>query len=96
MALRSSPSESRGRCDATTSLMRADSVRGRVRMIDIVHYDVGFGPLGRLMNKVYVASRLDDIFDYRASIIHDIFPQNRSAPSADEAAKTPPRAGAYA
>ena len=47
---------------------------GRVRMTDIVHYDVGFGPLGRLMNRLYVASRLNDIFDFRASIIHDIFP----------------------
>jgi len=70
---------------------------GRVRMTDIVHYDVGFGPLGRLMNKVYVASRLDDIFDFRATIIHDIFPQDRQALSDDQAAKTPPRdAGAYA
>ncbi|MGC6533184.1 MAG: SRPBCC family protein [Flavobacteriales bacterium] len=46
----------------------------RVQMKDVVHYDVGFGPLGRWMDRFYVKNRLENIFDYRAATIHDIFP----------------------
>lgn len=46
---------------------------GRVYMQDIVHYDAGFGPLGRAMNALYIKKRLEGIFDYRTTAISELF-----------------------
>jgi ligand-binding SRPBCC domain-containing protein len=43
-------------------------------MRDILHYKVGYGPVGALMNRMYIGNRLEEIFDYRAKAIAEIFP----------------------
>lgn len=40
-----------------------------VEVIDIVHYALPFGPLGRLIHAVSVKKKLDDIFTYRRSFL---------------------------
>ena len=44
-------------------------VEGGVEMQDIVHYDVGFGPLGDLVNVVAVRRRLRQIFEFRRGVL---------------------------
>jgi ligand-binding SRPBCC domain-containing protein len=51
---------------------RADGVH----MKDIVHYALPMGPLGRLANAIYVAQKLEHIFDYREEIILQLFPSS--------------------
>lgn len=46
----------------------------RTTMRDILHYKVGYGPVGALMNRLYIQNRLEEIFDYRAQAIAEIFP----------------------
>jgi ligand-binding SRPBCC domain-containing protein len=45
----------------------------RTEIHDIVHYEVGFGPLGRAANALFVHSRLDEIFEYRATVMRQLF-----------------------
>lgn len=40
---------------------------------DIVHYSLPFGPLGKLLNRYYIKQNLDDIFDYRETVLDRIF-----------------------
>lgn len=49
-------------------------VAGGLRMIDRVTYDVGWGPLGALMERCWVRSQLARIFDYRAERVRQLFP----------------------
>jgi len=51
-----------------------EQVDGGTRMIDHVTYSIGFGPLGDLMNAVWISHRLKSIFDFRAQKIQEIFP----------------------
>ena len=44
---------------------RFSEVEGGTRMTDAVNYDVGFGPLGRLIQWLQVARDIRNIFDYR-------------------------------
>lgn len=44
-----------------------------VEMRDIVHYDVGFGPLGDLINLLVVRRRLRAIFDFRRRVLQQRF-----------------------
>ena len=44
-----------------------------VLMTDIVHYDVGFGPIGDLMNELVVRNKIGQIFSYRTSVLQDRF-----------------------
>lgn len=44
-----------------------------VKMIDIVHYALPFGFLGRIMNKWIVENKIKSIFDYRRHKIDEIF-----------------------
>ena len=48
-------------------------------MSDRVTYAIGFGPLGDLLNAVWIGGRLKSIFDYRAAKIKQIFPERRLA-----------------
>ncbi|MGC3947822.1 MAG: SRPBCC family protein [Chryseolinea sp.] len=45
-----------------------------VEMIDEVNYEVPFGPLGRLVNHIFVGPQLERIFEYRTSVLKGIFP----------------------
>ncbi len=47
---------------------------GGVQMTDRVNYSIGYGPLGDLINRVWVARRLQNIFDYRVAKIAQLFP----------------------
>jgi ligand-binding SRPBCC domain-containing protein len=44
---------------------RFEPVPGGVEMTDRVTYEVGWGPLGWLADKVWVRGQLEQIFDYR-------------------------------
>ena len=42
---------------------------GRTLMVDTVRYSVGYGPAGELAWKLFVKGDVEEIFDYRASVI---------------------------
>jgi len=46
------------------------------QVIDIVHYALGHGVLGRLAHRLIVSPRLEDIFDYRREKLKRIFRGN--------------------
>lgn len=46
---------------------------GRVRMQDLVNYDVGLGWIGVLVNTLVLKRRLNYIFDYRQRVIAQVF-----------------------
>jgi len=48
-------------------------IPGGVEMRDIVHYDVGFGPLGDLANLIVVRPRVHAIFDFRRRVLDQRF-----------------------
>ena len=41
---------------------------------DIVDYVVPFGPLGNILNDIYIRNNLDNIFLYRKKILEEMFP----------------------
>lgn len=49
------------------------AVEGGVEMTDIVHYKIGFGFLGRLANILFVRKRVRKIFEYRESVLNQLF-----------------------
>ncbi len=51
------------------------AAEGGTWMTDKVTYSVGFGPLGDLLNILWVGRRLKSIFDFRAEKIKAIFPE---------------------
>jgi ligand-binding SRPBCC domain-containing protein len=53
---------------------RFSEVEGRTSIVDIVHYALPFGPLGRLAHRLQVARDLDQIFDFRARQVLSLFP----------------------
>jgi len=52
-------------------LLKAVSTGTQVR--DIIHYAIGFKILGRLVQRLIVSPRLDDIFDYRHEKLKQMF-----------------------
>lgn len=48
-------------------------VAGGVRCEDVVHYKIPLGPLGRLMDRFFIRSQLQKIFDYREKILLEQF-----------------------
>lgn len=48
-------------------------VPGGSEMIDVVEYELPFGPLGRLVHTAIVRAQLEAIFDYREGAISRIF-----------------------
>jgi ligand-binding SRPBCC domain-containing protein len=48
-------------------------ITGGVKMIDIIHYKVPFGFLGKIANMLFVKKQLQDIFDYRFERIDSLF-----------------------
>jgi len=48
-------------------------IPGGIEMIDILHYKVGFGFLGNIINSLVVKKQLDYIFGYRYKKLEEIF-----------------------
>ena len=40
---------------------------------DLIHYAVPFGPLGNLLNSIYIQNNLDKIFTYRKTVLNGMF-----------------------
>jgi ligand-binding SRPBCC domain-containing protein len=53
---------------------RFEPISSGVRMFDQVTYGLPFGPLGNLVQALYVGKRLDYIFDYRREKVKALFP----------------------
>jgi ligand-binding SRPBCC domain-containing protein len=49
------------------------TVPGGTQMRDQVDYELPFGPIGTVARTLFVRSTLDRIFDYRSSVIQDLF-----------------------
>lgn len=58
----------------------ADDATGGTWMEDVVSYDVGRGPIGRLARRVLVARDLEAIFDFRAREIPRLVAAHRARP----------------
>jgi ligand-binding SRPBCC domain-containing protein len=50
-----------------------EAAPGGVRMTDRVTYEVGWGPLGWLAERLWVRRQLEHIFDFRARKVAEIF-----------------------
>ncbi|QHS55538.1 SRPBCC family protein [Mucilaginibacter sp. 14171R-50] len=48
-------------------------IPGGVEMTDILNYAIPYGAIGRLTNKLLVASKIRKIFEYRVKAIEDLF-----------------------
>ena len=46
-----------------------------VRMIDILHYRVPLGPVGKLINALFISKKVDSIFEYRTKVLNKMFPK---------------------
>lgn len=44
-----------------------------VLMTDIVHYQIPLGPIGDLMNSLFIRKKINAIFDYRTSQLNKLF-----------------------
>ena len=45
-----------------------------IEVHDLVHYAVPFGIIGRLIHKLFIKGKLDNIFAFRKTILKEIFP----------------------
>ncbi|MHC1738266.1 MAG: hypothetical protein AB9882_09680 [Ignavibacteriaceae bacterium] len=45
----------------------------KVKIIDRIHYDIGFGIIGSLLNTLWIKHRLNDIFKFRFRKVSEIF-----------------------
>ncbi|MGM0408075.1 MAG: SRPBCC family protein [Bacteroidota bacterium] len=52
---------------------RFKSISDGIEMNDILYYDLPFGFLGKIANRIFVQKRVNDIFNYRAQKIQEIF-----------------------
>lgn len=50
-----------------------EPVEDGIKMKDIVTYQPPFGPLGMLVNKLFIESKLQEIFDYRQQAVDHYF-----------------------
>lgn len=48
-------------------------VEGGVRMLDLVHYRLPGGPIGRIAHTLIIRHRLEEIFNYRRKKVDEIF-----------------------
>ena len=48
-------------------------VEGGVESVDLVHYAMPFGPLGRAVNNLMVRKRLEEIFTFRRQVLRERF-----------------------
>ncbi len=52
--------------------------QNRTRMTDRVHYHLPFGPLGLVVEQLWVKGKLDEIFAYRAKKLASMFPDSEA------------------
>ena len=64
------------------------AVPGGVEMRDIVHYQLPFGPLGAVVNRLLVGPRVRAIFEYRRGVLLRRFGVTRTVPASAAAAET--------
>lgn len=50
-----------------------EPVNGGIRMTDILHYAIPFGPIGRIVNALFVDKRIEQIFSAREEKTHQLF-----------------------
>lgn len=48
-------------------------VDGGVEMMDIVHYKIPFGFLGKIANELFIKNKLKEIFDYRFKALENLY-----------------------
>ena len=48
-------------------------VEGGVEMIDIVHYKIPFGFIGRIANALFIKNKIKEIFDYRFKKLEELY-----------------------
>jgi ligand-binding SRPBCC domain-containing protein len=48
-------------------------IKGGVKMTDILHYAIPYGPIGRITNKLLVSKEIQKIFTYREKAINEMF-----------------------
>lgn len=48
-------------------------IPGGIEMQDVVHYKIPLGPIGKLMNHLYIKNKLKEIFDYRYQTLEKMF-----------------------
>ena len=49
------------------------AVDGGVEMTDIIYYSIGFGFLGRLLDRLFIRKRVKNIFEYRKMAMNSLF-----------------------
>lgn len=54
-------------------------VNGGIEMTDEVHYALPFGLLGRFFHAILVKKQLNTIFDYRFSVLQNVFNSNEQS-----------------
>lgn len=55
-----------------------ESIDGGVKMTDILHYKVPYGPLGTLVDWMLVAPKIEHIFNYRFQAVEQAFQTGRA------------------
>lgn len=50
-----------------------ESPNGGLDLVDIIHYGVPFGFIGRIANSIIVRKKIEEIFNYRTKKIEEIF-----------------------
>lgn len=48
-------------------------VMGGVEMVDLLHYDLPFGIVGKLVHPILIEKKVNSIFEYRKKIVDEIF-----------------------
>lgn len=46
---------------------------GKVKITDRVHYDIGFGFIGSLLNTLFIKRKLESIFKFRRKKVEEVF-----------------------
>lgn len=55
-------------------LHRFEEVEGGVMMTDILHYRVPLGPVGKLLDALFIHQKVNGIFEYRTKVLEQLFP----------------------
>ncbi|KQS42067.1 SRPBCC family protein [Pedobacter sp. Leaf194] len=50
-----------------------ESIEGGVLMHDILHYAIGWGPIGLIANEIVVNSKINGIFNFRYKKVEELF-----------------------
>ena len=50
------------------------SIDGGTEMTDILHYEIPGGLFGRILNRLFISSKINSIFNYRSNKLKRMFP----------------------